>query len=170
MVEQKLLVLIRHAKSSWADPTLSDFERPLNKRGKRDVPVMGKRLKKRGVMPDLFLSSPAKRARKTARKIGKALGMNKGEIVLDQTLYHASDHEMLEIIRSTSNTVDTIFIVGHNFTLTDIACDLADIDIDNIPTCGMVGICFTGRWKDIEYGDGNLQFFDYPKKRADTCR
>ena len=70
----KTIILVRHAKSSWKNPRLDDFERPLNKRGRRDAPLMGEKLKERQILPDLILASPAKRARKTADLIAKAIG------------------------------------------------------------------------------------------------
>lgn len=169
-VGKKLLVLIRHAKSSWANPELADFDRPLNKRGKRNAPVMGKRLDKLELFPDLFLSSPAKRARKTARKIAGSMGFAKKIVQYDPNLYHASEQEMLHIIRGTAKKVDTLFIVGHNFTLTDLACELAGVEIENIPTCGIVGIEFSRSWEKIRYGSGTLQFFDYPKNESGAVR
>ena len=80
MFKMKTIILVRHAKSSWKDPGLDDFDRPLNKRGKRNAPFMGGKLKKRDILPDLVLSSPAKRAKKTAIAVAKALGYPKKEI------------------------------------------------------------------------------------------
>ena len=77
--EQKVLYLVRHAKSSWSDASLSDMQRPLNKRGRRSAPEMGKRMVAQDHRPDLIISSPAKRARLTARKIAKELGFNPRE-------------------------------------------------------------------------------------------
>ena len=82
----KTLYLIRHAKSSWAEGGLSDFDRSLNKRGKRDALQMGKRLKALGVTPGVVISSPAKRAITTAQKIADELGYDRGAIVLKEIL------------------------------------------------------------------------------------
>ena len=101
----KYLYLIRHAKSSWSDPSLSDFDRPLNKRGKRDLPVMGQRMATYEPKPELIVSSPAKRARRTARGIGGALGFIKKEIVLDEDLYTFSSEGFLQVLKKTPDEI-----------------------------------------------------------------
>ena len=95
----KTLFLIRHAKSSWDDTALADNDRPLNARGKRDAPKMGKRLAKRGVKPDLILSSPATRALKTAEIIAKKLDYRRKNIVVDDRLYAVEADQLLDVIR-----------------------------------------------------------------------
>ena len=96
----KTIILVRHAKSSWKDPGLNDFDRPLNKRGKKNAPLMGQKLKERQVMPDLVLSSPAKRARKTATAIAKAVGYPKKRIVFDDNMYHGGARYLFEMIKN----------------------------------------------------------------------
>ena len=86
MFEMKTIILVRHAKSSWKDLRLDDFDRPLNKRGKKNAPFMGKILKARRTIPDLILSSPAKRAGKTARAIAKAIDYPKTKIIIDRNM------------------------------------------------------------------------------------
>jgi phosphohistidine phosphatase len=83
----KKLYLVRHAKSSWEDSSLDDIDRPLNGRGKNNAPEMGERLKKQGILPDLLISSPAKRAMSTAKKIAERVGYSKKEILIDENLY-----------------------------------------------------------------------------------
>jgi phosphohistidine phosphatase len=95
----KTLYIIRHAKSSWDNPDLSDFERPLNDRGEKDAPRMGKRLKERRVTPDMMLSSPATRALVTCQQIAKVLGFSEDKIKTDRRLYHASDDQILKVIQ-----------------------------------------------------------------------
>src|SRR5206468_6352752 len=95
----KTIFLIRHAKSSWDDTTLPDKDRPFNDRGKRDAPKMGKRLAKRNVVPNLILSSPAKRALKTAQIIATKLDYKLGDIVVDERLYATGADELLHVIR-----------------------------------------------------------------------
>ena len=165
----KYLYLIRHAKSSWADPSLSDFSRPLNKRGKRDVPVMGQRLSSYHPTPELIISSPAKRARKTARGVGQVLGFEKNEIILDDELYTFSSAGMLEVVRRAPSSIDVLAVVGHNHGLTDCAEMLSGESLINVPTCGIVLISFdTPSWGAIGEGSGRMLLFDYPKRlRAD---
>ena len=95
----KTLYLIRHAKSSWDDTNLDDFERPLNKRGKKDAPNMAKRLKEKGGTPDFMISSPAVRAFDTCKEFAKILGYDKNKIKTDKRLYHADEDQILTVIR-----------------------------------------------------------------------
>ena len=162
----KHLYLIRHAKSSWSDPSLSDFDRPLNKRGKRDLPVMGERISTYAPKPELIVSSPAKRARRTARGIGAALGFAKKEIVLDDDLYTFSPDGFLEVLKKTPDDIDVLALVGHNHGLTECAEILCDESLINVPTCGIVLISFTTTsWVQVALGGGKLLLFDYPKKQ-----
>ncbi len=163
----KELFLIRHAKSSWSDPLLSDRERPLNKRGKRDVPFMGKRLADYDSLPDLVISSPAKRAQKTARGICKQLSYPKKNIVFEKQLYTADIMDLYNAVHSCSDQVRRLFLVGHNFVITDFACELTGKVIANIPTCGIVAMRLTSHsWSQMTPGSANLLFFDYPKKHC----
>ena len=159
----KILTLVRHAKSSWGDPSLDDFKRPLNKRGKRDAPFMGEKLKTLDLLPDLILSSPAKRARKTAEKIAQNVDYPIDAIIFKPSLYLAPANEFLEIIRSIDNNFHKIYMIGHNPGITDFANTLTDTFIDNIPTAGVFAAKFdVTKWTDIS--TGSLLFFEYPKK------
>ena len=160
----KTLYIIRHAKSSWDDPYLDDFDRPLNGRGKRNVPDMGQRLAKLAVKPDLLLSSPAKRAISTARGIAEALGYSESEIVQDRELYHASSSSITEIISHTDVQVDTLMIFGHNPGFTSLIGNLSGFNLYNLPTCGICGIQFPiNSWKGIGTVQGEKFYYDYPK-------
>lgn len=162
----KTLYVIRHAKSSWDDPTLSDFDRPLNKRGKKDAPEMGKRLKQRQVVPDLLLSSPAERALTTCHTLAEEIGYAKSKIKTDKNLYHAEDAEILRIIQGLDNKYACVWIFGHNPGLTDFVNLLAEADIDNIPTCGVVACSLDIQsWDEANRKKGTVTFFDYPKKK-----
>ncbi len=161
----KKIILIRHAKSSWDDPNLTDFERPLNKRGKRDAPFMGKLLKKEKIMPDLIISSPAVRAITTAQIISEELDYPKKKIVIEDCIYESGIKEIESIIQKLDNKLNTVFLFGHNPTFTSYANHLGDKFIDNVPTCGIVGIKLDiEKWKDVERGKGTVYLFEYPKK------
>lgn len=164
----KTLYLIRHAKSSWSNPRLADFDRGLNNRGKRDAPFMGKRLAECGVCPDLILASSAKRAKITAKIIAKEIGYRKKKIIFDEGIYSAfSVKDLLSILNSVADSNNSLFLVGHNHTITDFAGLLANRTITNIPTSGIVAITFpVKRWQKIAFGTGTLKFFDYPKKHT----
>lgn len=166
----KTLYVIRHAKSSWEDPDKADFDRPLNDRGKRDAPRMGKRLKERGVVPDLMISSPAKRALSTCKRIADELGFAREKIKTKRDLYHADEETILEVVREVKDKHDVVLIFGHNPGLTDFVNTIQDdtMMIDNVPTCGVVCFRFdVESWKDIQWGSGTQEFFDYPKSRED---
>jgi phosphohistidine phosphatase len=161
------LYLIRHAKSSWAEAGLDDFDRPLNHRGKADAPFMGRRLSGHGVRPDFIVASPAKRARKTARIIAEALGFAEESIHLDSALYMAEVPALLETIAGVPDSTEELALVGHNYGITDLAEWLTGRSIGNIPTCGAVGIEFDCRsWSELKEGSGRLLLFDYPKKHS----
>lgn len=167
----KTLYVIRHAKSSWEDTNLPDFDRPLNERGKRDAPRMGKRLKERLIHPDLLLSSPAKRALSTCKRIAETLGLPKDGIKTDRDLYHADEEDILSVVRRLNDKYSTVFIFGHNPGLTDFVNSLSRdeaMNIPNLPTCGVAAFSFdTDSWNKTDFGKGNFLFFDYPKSKED---
>lgn len=168
----KTLYIVRHAKSSWDDPDLSDFDRPLSARGKRDAPRMGKRLKEKDLTPDCVISSPARRAHSTAKRICKVLDFDRDKIKTDRGLYHASEETMLSIVQDIKNKYNTVFIVGHNPGLTDFVNLLMHEDtgyfIANVPTCGIAALSFdVDSWKDVDWKKGKVLFFDYPKSADD---
>jgi len=161
----KQLYLIRHAKSSWADASLDDFDRPLNGRGKRDAPLIGGRLARAGVAPELFLTSPAKRARKTAAAIGAEIGYPKKEIVPVDGLYTFRADGLLTVLRSVDQTVTALALVGHNEAVSEAARWLTGEDLGSIPTCAVVSITIeSAGWRDLAAGCGRVAFFDYPKR------
>ncbi len=161
----KQLYLIRHAKSSWSQPDLTDFDRPLNKRGKQNAPFMAGRLSARGIFPQRIVSSPAKRAKKTAIQIAEGTGFKKEDITYDKGLYLAELSHFINIIQYHLRDVDILFAVGHNSTITELAEYLTGDRFFNVPTCGVVGIEYRGKggFKKAP-GSGSLLIFDYPKK------
>jgi len=166
----KTLYLIRHAKSSWDDPDLGDFERPLNKRGKKDAPNMAKRLKEKRVTPDLMISSPAIRAFDTCKEFAKILDYDKDKIKTEKRLYHANEDQILTVIRELKDRErdeeEVVILFGHNPGLTEFANVLLNESIDNIPTCGIVKAHLKiDRWKDASIGCGALESFDFPKSK-----
>ena len=137
---KKILLLLRHAKSSWDDPNLSDSERPLNNRGKQNASTMGNFLKKENLVPDLIISSTAKRANKTADIIAKKSGYDK-KIFESKVLYGATVDDYTSVIHDINNEYKTVLLVGHNPTIEEVleriigeryimkTCSLAYIDL-----------------------------------------
>ena len=161
----KELFIVRHAKSSWSDPGLRDFDRPLNGRGRAAAPEMGRRLAAQGILPDLLLSSPANRAISTARLIAEKLRYPQAGIAEDEELYHASALEILNILRRQPEGIGSLMIFGHNPGFTDFASELTGVMIDNVPTAGVVAVDLSlDTWEALSFGSGSLRFFDYPKK------
>ncbi len=161
----KNLVIIRHAKSSWDNPAWGDLERPLNERGKRDAPLMGRALREHGVLPDLILSSPAKRARKTAIRIAEAVGYPEDRISVEPAIYLRGLHALVDLIGTLPVSVERAFLIGHNPDLTELVELLTGESIGNLPTCGMVSVEFAvDDWRAAAPANGRMAFFDYPKR------
>ncbi len=161
----KTLVLIRHAKSSWKNDKLKDMERPLKKRGLNDAPLMGKVLKNLQVIPDVIISSPATRAMETAKLIAKEYNMDPAQIVSAADLYLESKGKLLREINIIDPQHNTVFLIGHNPGLTDLANFLSGESIDNIPTSGAIALQFDcNTWAEVEKGKGKKLFFEVPKK------
>jgi phosphohistidine phosphatase len=164
----KYLYLIRHAKSSWDDPYQKDIERPLNKRGLRDAPRMGKKLKEKGIHPDLMLTSPAQRALATCKLISDVVGYKPDNISVDKNLYHASEDQILSVVHKLNDKNDRVLIFSHNPGITEFVNALTgDLPItDNIPTCGVVAFEIdVTSWKDVTWKKGKLISFDFPKNK-----
>lgn len=161
----KTLLIVRHAKSSWEIGTLTDFERSLNDRGKKDAPVMAKRLIARNILIDVFVSSPAKRAKKTAELFCEAYGKKAGDILLVSSLYHPEVNNFYEAIEQLDHSADTVAIFSHNPGITEFVNTLTDaIRIDNMPTCGVFAIQIqSDKWADFKKANKQFLFFDYPK-------
>jgi len=160
----KTLLLVRHAKSSWDDPAMSDFDRPLNERGKKDAPKMVERLIEKGITINTFLSSPAKRAKKTAKIFAHAYKKAEEDIFLIPQLYLAASSVFESVLSSLESDSDTIALFSHNPGITDFANTLTEARIDDIPTCGVFAIKIeTNDWKNFREAKKEFLFFDYPK-------
>ena len=160
----KIVVIIRHAKSSWANPGQSDYERPLNERGRKDAPEMGKRIKKAGIKPDKVYASTAKRVEMTAQALLPEIGFDLEKVTWDKSIYHCPVSKFEDLIVSTEDRINTIFLMGHNETVTDFVNKSIDnFSTDNVPTCGVVAFAFDGDWSDFHSEPKKLLFYDFPK-------
>ena len=160
----KTLLLIRHAKSSWDVAGQNDFDRVLNERGKKDAPEMAQRLKEKGLKPDLFVSSPAKRAHKTAKYFADAFKTDKEGIALVDRLYEAPLEVFQEVVSGLNNKHEVVVLVAHNPGITAFVNTLTDVHTDNMPTCGMFAVqAHTDDWKTFKDASKKFLFFDYPK-------
>lgn len=160
----KVLILVRHAKSDWSNASLSDFDRPLNERGKRDAPMMAQRLKDKKIKIDQIISSPAKRAAKTAKHFADMFDFKKDKIDFKEKLYMADSASFYAVIEKASDKDDCIAVFSHNFGITDFANLLTNTRIDNIPTCGVFAVkADCKKWEDFKEASKEFLFFDYPK-------
>ncbi|MBL63452.1 MAG: histidine phosphatase family protein [Opitutae bacterium] len=162
----KKLVLIRHAKSSWGDASLDDFDRPLNPRGFRDAPDMGQRLAEKHQVPDHFAASPAARAWATAEIIAQAWNFPVTSLQVVKEAYEASSSTLIELVRHFPAEAHSAALTAHNPGITRTINLLAGIRIFNVPTCGVAVLQFpVDRWTSIEVGTAELIEYDFPKNR-----
>lgn len=161
----KKLFLIRHGKSSWSNPDLQDFDRPLNKRGMRDVPFMAKMLVGKGVKADQIVTSPANRAITTAKQFAAEQGIEQENLMIQHGIYEAYPESLLQIVREFSNDLDIVLMFGHNPGFTYLA-NMFDGDyIVNIPTCGVVEInADIQKWENLGGTNGKIANFYFPKQ------
>ena len=161
----KRLYLIRHAKTSWSNQLLSDYDRPLSERGKRDAPKIGEVLKTKKVKPDLLISSTAKRALETAKILSNVLDYPIENIVEESVIYEATTQNLLNVINDIDDKNNSAMLFGHNPAFTVLANLLGDKYIDNLPTCAVAEFELNvNSWKDVQSDCGKLVEFEYPKK------
>lgn len=159
----KTLLLLRHAKSSWKNPDLSDFERPLNGRGKQAAPLIGRYLRGQKIKVDLILSSPAERARQTVALVSAAANFT-GVLRYDERIYEATDASLLEVISQTEESAGVLLLVGHNPGLEDLLLRLTG-EARRMPTAALAAIIFeTERWSKVIDQKGQLKWLVNPKE------
>ena len=160
----KNLTLVRHAKSSWEHPDLDDRDRPLNKRGERDAPIMGQRIVAAGIRPSLIIASPATRAWNTAKIIAKEIGYPREFLQREIKLYHASLDTMLDVLVAQDTEFNSIMLVGHNPGLTTFANYLSPGITNNLPTAGVLSVSFEQNdWNLYSAPKTELVCYDTPK-------
>lgn len=162
----KTLTLLRHAKSSWQDKHLADHQRPLNRRGEKDAPVMAARISQAGIRPSLILSSPAVRAWTTAKIVAREISYPVEFLQREQQLYLADRHQLLGFLGSQDRKFNSIMLVGHNPGLTDLANYLHPSLTDNLPTCGVVSMRIdSDDWSLPPASAVEILVFDFPKNK-----
>lgn len=159
------LYIVRHAKSSWDNIDLQDFDRPLNERGKKDAPDMAKRLLERKIKIDAFVSSPAKRAKKTAKLFCEEFGADENKIILIESLYNASEEAFYDVVSRLDDSYKHVAVFSHNPGITDFVNTLCEgVKTDNMPTCAVFAIEIgTKKWSEFRTAPKKFLFFDYPK-------
>lgn len=163
----KTLILIRHAKSSWANPEQSDFDRPLNERGRRDAPDMAKRLFEKKFSIDRIIYSSAVRTTETMKIFKEVLKIESKNCLSCDELYHAPLFQLKETIRDIDNKNNTIILIGHNPGITELANSLTNVQTDNMPTCSIFAVQSNCKsWVEFNSSKKEFLFFDYPKLKS----
>ncbi len=159
----KTLLLLRHAKSSWENPSERDFARPLNARGLQDAPLMGSYLQAQDYQPDIILSSPATRARQTALLVREAAAFS-APVRYEATIYEAQLKDLLNLISALDEAYKLALIVGHNPGLTILLEHLTGC-CEHLPTAAVAHIQLNqAHWRDIQAGGGQLLALVKPKQ------
>jgi len=162
------LWIIRHAKSSWADPTQADFDRPLNDRGKRDGKRMMKWMRKQPDRPRLLISSDAVRARATTEFVRSGYDIDAHNVTFDHRLYLAEPETILEVVRALPDDCASVGLVGHNPGSTEfVNAMVGDGVVDDMPTFAIVLLEVTGRWADARFGGASFVELQTPKNLRD---
>ena len=161
----KSLLLVRHAKSSWEDLSQKDFDRPLNDRGKKDAPVMAKRLRKEeDVKLDAIISSPAKRAFSTAKFFADEFDIKKKHIIEIKELYEASIENFYNAVINIDDDYNSVALFSHNPGITAFVNQLTNVHVDDMPTCAVFALRINAKsWKDFRTAEKQFLFFEYPK-------
>ncbi len=160
----KKLIIVRHAKSSWNHPELSDFDRPLNSRGNKDAEMMSLKLSEKINKIDFIISSSSKRTILTYEYFKNKINFN-NELFTDE-LYHASSKTVISIIKDTNSDINSLMLLGHNPGLTETVNYLTNHHLYNLPTTGIIIVKFNvSSWSKISELDkkGNLEWIKFPK-------
>lgn len=160
----KNLLIMRHAKSDWSNQNLSDFNRPLNKRGKRDAPMMGQQILKHNKQIDLIISSPANRALHTVQYVAQSINYTKN-VQLEHSLYHDYINEALLIIQQINNNNNTVLLIGHNPTMEMlVSLLLSDNKQIVMTTATIASLLFdTEKWQYVKNNTGKSEWLIRPK-------
>ena len=159
----KVLLLIRHAKSSWDDITMKDIDRPLTDRGKKDAAEMAERVKEK-VKVDHFVSSPAKRAKRTARAFAEAFGYDKDDVVVLDKLYEPTPQGFAEAVAALPDDKSVVALFAHNPGITEYVNGLTNVRVDEMPTGSVFAVSMDEKnWSAFATADKRFLFFDYPR-------
>jgi phosphohistidine phosphatase len=163
------LLILRHAKSSWDSDAPTDFERPLSKRGQHDAPRMGAWLRQQGCIPDYVVSSPAKRAKQTVRRVCEALAIETDQTHWEPRIYEASPGTLLHVLADCPDKAETVLLVGHNPGLESLVEYLcgdrtpAPTDGKLLPTATVARLAMPDDWGQLETGCAHLISITRPR-------
>lgn len=164
-MEVKDVCFVRHAKSSWDQPGTRDFDRQLEARGLRDAPFMAKKMHELGLKPDFIVTSGANRAKTTAEFFKKEFNLPDDRFIVNNDIYESSPETVYEVLRETPQDARFVYIFGHNPTFTWIANSISGVQIDNVPTCGIVHVqTMITDWRKFKPEHAGFIGFHYPKQ------
>jgi phosphohistidine phosphatase len=169
----KRLYLLRHAKSSWDDPTLADHDRPLAPRGRRAAKAMAQHLRHEGIAPELVLCSPSARTRETLTAIAPGLGEN-ADVRIEDELYAASAAALLDVLQEVPDEVRSVMLIAHNPGIQDLAVSLAgggpviERVRSKFPTAALATLELDGSWRELAPDGAELVKFVKPKELPST--
>lgn len=158
----RVLYLLRHAKSSWGDPTLRDFDRPLKKRGREAAERIGQRMASENLSNPLVICSPAVRTRQTADLVLKSANLQL-DPRFDERIYEASLRELVQIVTEIPDASEVAIMIGHNPGFEELLSFLTG-EYRRMPTCALAKIRIDVSWKDVRAGEGSLEWFIAPKE------
>ena len=162
LTTMKTLYLLRHAKSSWDDPSLKDFDRPLNKRGLKAAPLIGSYLRKQKLKPELIVSSPAARAKSTTSLVSEAAGLT-GTLKFDEGIYEASPVRLFEVVAGLDDKIETAMMVGHNPGFEELLAALTG-ETRRMATAALACIELNvDKWSEVKANSGTLKWLVKPK-------
>ncbi|MBN1180678.1 MAG: histidine phosphatase family protein [Bacteroidales bacterium] len=161
----KELHIVRHGKSSWDYSDVMDEDRPLTERGIHNAYTMAERILNKGYKPELIISSPANRALYTAIIFSKTLGISFKSFQIDDRLYLSYQEEILKVLHSVDESINSLMIFGHNPSFTSFANQFVKNTINDMPTAAVVSLRFdVNRWNEISKSTRVMEDFDYPRK------
>lgn len=159
------MCFVRHAKSSWDHPGVTDFDRPLNARGFADAPMMAGKMRDLGLIGDFILTSGARRALTTAMYFKETFNLPESALVIHNDIYEASAETIFDVVRTAPDEVEFLYVFGHNPAFTWVANSIAGVRIDNVPTCGIVHAqTAISSWKDFRPEYAAFIGFHYPSQ------
>ena len=168
------LLLMRHAKSAWDTDAPSDYDRPLAKRGRRDAPRMGCWIREQGLRPEPVISSPAKRAKQTAMRVCREMGVGKDTIIWDSRIYSAEVADLLAVLGDCPSMAQVVLLVGHNPGLEELLCHLCAGELASsdklLPTAALARLEIRGNWKDLTAGSARLVALMRPRELPSSNR
>jgi phosphohistidine phosphatase len=171
----KTITLLRHGKSDWSAPFSTDYDRPLKPRGRKDAALVGQYLLSLDLVPEIIVSSPARRARHTAELFAEAMDFD-GELEWEGAIYDANSAELMSIVRRLSDSYHHAALVGHNPGFEELCCRLVGTDPNapaggiHMPTAAVAHVFLdVASWRDVQAGSGQLQWLTTPGdlKRSD---